>query len=873
MAKIYNTFSPKLSLTLFILISILFSSCNKSNTAVYDISSLKENKFIELTKWNVVGPIKLSDSLRKNDFLNFDHLKILGTTENNFLKKPFKKIDYSNPDALIPKAINQEFYNYKYNAFDFNIVRRSLNEKGKNIIGSAIYFSSKIHSNKQDTINFISKSSDGLKVWVNSKLVYQSKERRPFNLNYLDYVTIPISRGENLITVKKINYSNKVYFKAILAKDSLRDKLFHKKQSLCIFEKSIAKDTIFLPQNFSEILNSSLEYTIKDNEGKIIYKQKIDKEDKPEIDISSLPNDKSYLCSFTKNNLVFSQVFYKGDPDDALLFLKKRREKFLTNKNAVKQIDTYLYRLKALLEHPSRYKDWYWSHKISYLLYELDIYMNSLKTPDPNLALSTGIQFKAYTSKIDESTQHYLIITPDSYSKKKPIPLVVVIKPNNKNHHHFLTSAQVARKWSLSWAKYLANKYNYAVLLPSARLYLDEYLVPISETEIINTIEDVEKNFNIDSSRIYLHGNCSAGIRSLTLAGHYPDKFAGIGLYSPTYMVNSNNSWLRNNSPKNLLNNLKNTPIFIHYDPTDTHNPYTSFEKLITSCKEEKFNLTVSSSHLSSIYYNVYLVGEEAFTFFKDKKVNRSPKKIEYKSYNEKYNKSFWLKFEKEKDKSNLEISSDFNTKNNTLDLYGENVSNIEIDLKELPFNDKEQLTINFNEREIYSNLAQKKALVFNLNKKQNNSIDLEVKDKNIIDLFGDSFVVIANPKDFTNRQLLDSIKNEYENYYFSEFPIYSSHKIKHLDLSSKNILFIGHDFKNIEIKNLISKLNFEVKSDQIKIDNKIYKGKNIAFMKIYKNPYNSSKLVCVYSSNNLKSPKHKIQSPWNKIFSDLVVN
>jgi enterochelin esterase-like enzyme len=873
MRKNYYFNPSKILVCLVIIFDLLFFSCNKKKVASYDLSTSNIDSIVNLTEWNVLGPIKLINTTKKDSLLHFDHLKQVGISEKKFLENPFMKIKNTAYNVFVSDGLEQEYHKYKSNVFDFSEINNRPNQPVEGIEGSAIYFSCQIVSKKIDTLNLLSKSSDGLKIWVNKTLVNSTGEKRTFNLSYVDYTRIPLKKGTNNLIIKKINHSSKIFFKAILAKDYVRDKLFHEKQQMFLLDKSIVSDTLRTPENFSKILNSPLTYMIKNIHGELVLEHKLSKDDEPQFDISSLLDDHSYLCTFSKNNLLFSQVFYKGNPDDAYIKFSEKRDLYKNNFSAVSQIDTYLYRLNALLNHPSRNTDWWWSHKVSYLLYELENYFINLEAKQSDLLNSTGIQFRAYKSKIDDSIQHYLIITPDEYDESKSLPLVVLVKPNGENHHHFLTSVQVSKIWSISNAKYLANKYGYAILLPSARLYLNEEFVPFVESEILASIEDVEKNYNIDGDRIYLQGNCSAGKRSLILASHYPDKFAAIGLYAPTYVTNSRNQWIKNNSPENLLENIKNTPLFIHYDPTDDHSPYTFYEKLIKDCNQNLMNLTVGSSRLSGLHYNSYLVGEETFSFFKDKKLKKNPIEIKYKSYNDKYNKSYWLKFEKDSDKSNLEISSNFNKKNNTLHINGQNVSSIEVDLNTLPFNEKAPLTIKYNKKEIYSDNSIGKMLAFKLNKKENNIKSFEVSDKNIIDLFGDSFIVVADPEINNTEPALVSVTEEYENYYFSKFPIYSSDCIQNDELKSKNILFIGHQFKNALVNNKIDELPFEVENSLIRIGENNYQGNSISFMKIYRSPFNPDKLICVYTSNNLINFNHSIHSPWIKGFSDLMIN
>jgi hypothetical protein len=480
---------------------------------------------------------------------------------------------------------------------------------------------------------------------------------------------------------------------------------------------------------------------------------------------------------------------------------------------------------------------------------------------------------RAYTSKIDNSIQHYLIISPNDYNEKKPLPLVVLVKPISENHHHFLSSSQLSRAWSINRAKYLANKYSYNILLASGRFYLNEEFVPISESEILNTIDDVEKNYNIDTDRIYLQGNCSAGKRALTFASHYPDKFAAIGLYAPIYKNDNNQKWLVDNSPENLLGNLNNIPLFIHYDISDTHSPFIFFENLIKYCNRRGINLTVSSSRLSGLYYNTFLVGEETFSFFKGKKRTAKKLNINFKSYNNKYNKIYWLSFEKESLKDISEVKANFNTKTQTISITGKNISKISINLKSLAIDPKLPLIVTYNKKQLCHKRYAKPTLDLTVKMEIKGRRNFDVSDKVIADLFGDPFGVIVNSKSKKDNQILNSLKKEYESYYFSKFPIYYSDNISYADLVSKNLLFIGHDFKNNPIiQSALKQLPLNIQNDFVEITGKKFIANNVTFMNIFKSPFNPDKIICIYSSNNELCFEHIISSPWIYGFEPLII-
>jgi hypothetical protein len=185
----------------------------------------------------------------------------------------------------------------------------------------------------------------------------------------------------------------------------------------------------------------------------------------------------------------------------------------------------------------------------------------------------------------------------------------------------------MSRYWGLLWAKNMANKYRYVIVMPSARLYQDEPMTPMAESDVFQVMSDVDKYYSIDKDRIYLHGNCSAGYRCLVLAEHHPFTFAAVGLYAPVTDLHIENPWILENSPKRFITNLKKIPMILHYDPVDMHNPYSEFKDFITDCYKNKISLKISTQKHSGLHYNVQLVGEETLAFFRDKSIKGNSNK------------------------------------------------------------------------------------------------------------------------------------------------------------------------------------------------------------------------------------------------------
>ena len=649
------------------------------------------------------------------------------------------------------------------------------------------YLSCTIYSKSDREVFLFLDSPTDLKVWINAATVP--------HLNIKEYYKLPLKKGKNTLMVKIMDTPDESYIEGRLSmKQEYLDIYCMRYMGQITYPLLYRNDKmIYLSNSHNLLSDSTVAIQFYDIKGKNIYTQKIIK-DSSSYCVPVLENNSVYMCAMTIGGRRLTQPILCGNPEEMYAKYILLKKTIKENDPILNQIEALLYRMNFLIHHKSHDQDWWWQFKITQVCYELENVFSNYKDTGSKEINSWGIQFKTYISALDSSVQRYLLITPDSFIYKKDVPLVVIIRPYIDNHYHIFVSPQVARYWSLTHAKALANQFGFAFMMPEARLYRDEDLIPFAESEIICAIEDVKKQYPIDSTNIFLQGNCSGGYRALKMAAQHPDLFAAVGLYAPLYHCPYENEWSKQNCPEKELEHLVQIPVFIHYDIYDTHSPFSMFKDFIEDCKNKKMDLTVSQKRFSGKLYNVLLTGEETLAFFKDKKRVFDPD----------------------------HFTEEHRTK----------ITN-------------------------------------------HSKMDVDYKTNNIIaDVYAQPFIFVYNSSDQSKqyKETVDSIRREYENYFFCKMPLVSTENVKARDLKEKNLFFIGHQFDNPGIVDLLSKLPFNVGDNQIQIKGKSYKGRNNVFQAVFSNPLNKKKLIVIYSTNSKGRFFHILQFPWKNSLSDCIV-
>jgi len=121
----------------------------------------------------------------------------------------------------------------------------------------------------------------------------------------------------------------------------------------------------------------------------------------------------------------------------------------------------------------------------------------------------------------------YLLYKPESYDQAKAYPLIIAF--------HESTGKGILM---LDRFKEQAEKKGYLLACPNSH---DSKKWSYSEKDdVFLMIEDIKKNFNLDSARIYLTGFSAGALFTYYLGLNYPEKFRAIAPFAGPF------TWIRN---------------------------------------------------------------------------------------------------------------------------------------------------------------------------------------------------------------------------------------------------------------------------------------------------------------------------------------
>lgn len=582
----------------YIIMSMLFSCSNTTGRAFYSIGN-QDGEIIEmpLIDWNIYGSFTNDDSL----------------LSDSFLINPYHYLSSFQTDT-IRQLMYCGLYHPLYNQLDLKEVYSILpNDSSGTLKNRITYLHCEISSKADRQVYVEVKTSMDYKLFLNSDTLHRR------DIQGLNIYPFRLRKGLNQFIVKAKCTGDDYSFESTIYDSISIARVYTDGQSSNIIYPQIDSSTniVTLTNAHQSVLNTPVTLKFYDVNGMSIGKKLILDSDSFEYYVDNMRNNVSYICEMTLSGHTVRQPILCGNGDQAYTRFANLRKSLPDNHPRSAEIDQLLYRLDFLLHHPSRHDgDWWWQFKIPPLTYQLEHIFAHLGRFYGDDDTEANVLFITYRSEIDDSLQRYLLARPNKIDHSVPMPLVVIIRPYIENPHSFFSSPQLARQWAVNQMQALANKYSFLIMMPEMRTNLCGNLTPVAEQELKLAIKDVQEHYPVDTSRIFLHANCSGGYRALQMATDYPEMFKAIALYAPLYNRSITEMCSDEYRQKLPIGKLKRTPIFIHGDPLDGHSPYYMYKDLIDDCHKYNIPLTLSFKRNSGKFYNVVLVGEEAIGYF-----------------------------------------------------------------------------------------------------------------------------------------------------------------------------------------------------------------------------------------------------------------
>ena len=231
--------------------------------------------------------------------------------------------------------------------------------------------------------------------------------------------------------------------------------------------------------------------------------------------------------------------------------------------------NTLLFMMQNLVEDYKKVKKYETAGDIRERYLTYCHYIDELKKDNHFLANKKGIFRRAFLSNIDSTLQPYTIKIPENFDPKKKYPLFVMLHGSGSDDKYMLNNS--------------LTENNFIEIAPYGRGTSNCFTTDNAEIDVKEAIDDVIRNYAIDTSKIIIAGFSMGGYGAYRTFYEYPKLFKGVVVFSGH--PNLPNYWIGEGYPDFLkpyyLKPFKNIPIFIYHSLNDLNCPFDLTKKLV----------------------------------------------------------------------------------------------------------------------------------------------------------------------------------------------------------------------------------------------------------------------------------------------------
>jgi hypothetical protein len=377
-------------------------------------------------------------------------------------------------------------------------------------------------------------------IYNNSEFIKEVQPVETIESGALLYVPVLLKKGSNIFVIKILSNSQSPRIRASMVLDQSRD-----------FQAAWSASWGFLGKNIYPIgkameppslkWDASLDrLTVSAEVRDCLMGEIVSKKDKLRNgsvirDGSDYLREGLYEISYNDNRSGAREYFIVGSPRIAFEKLKDSLLNQSLDENEKINIEAQIRRGEILLDRKNYDADNpEWQEKVVYTLASLANFVGMMKDGSKNLSKNVpGLHIRGFVSQIDHSKQFYRLFVPSTYTPERDIPLLLIMPtPVSARNKPFIESPFMASHRQAVQISTYAEKHGFAVAWPGYRNPPDGWSYESAHGDEV--IKAIERNYNIDKTRVSIYGICGGGFFAGRLVAKYPERFAAI-VYDRAY--------------------------------------------------------------------------------------------------------------------------------------------------------------------------------------------------------------------------------------------------------------------------------------------------------------------------------------------------
>lgn len=695
---------------------------------------------------------------------------------------------------------------------------------------------------------------DGIKVWLNGKLIHNKMGFRSMTVDQ-DYVEVELNKGDNYLLYKIVQTTWGRLFTTRIVEDANVPENTVQKIEMTL--KDDKKEAVLTLKSTALIGTITKQQAIHVNMyaagGRSVFEKTIQRGDSVSLNYTNW-TDGVYEIKYTYNDLTaLTKTEYLNWVKGDLLKFAQEVVTTVPDKTAKSSEDIthrmlanfINYRIDANFATTDQYK-------IS-LLHPLVMEYAEMKAN--NQIRPGGFIRLAYVDDIDGTPQFCRCYIPGNYDPSKKSALVVYLHGYNQENPDYV------RWWSADKRHdTYVDRYNYILIEPHGRG--NTQYMGIGDRDVLKCIQMAKEKLNIDNDRVYLTGESMGSEGTWRVASVHPELFAAI---SPVY-----GGWdYRNDIKKEDVEKLSEREKFLK-DRTCSTNQFESLLNMpiLALHGDNDKTINVSNSRylvrmLERWGYNVRYIevpgkghenlgkGDVIYPWLFQQTRNENPKKVRLRAADLQTASAYWVKVSlRDNGWQMMNVEAEI-LENNIIRVNSDNVLELVLSPQANLIQYNKSVNVIWN-GQIFSfdNLTDNKITLRSKNLKLSATHKTPQIAGPINDFTNTPFVLVVGTIS-TDSLMQKVIKLKTDAFvswwkYTQKFEprILKDTEVKDEDLKKYSLFLMGGPMENKIARQIAKSLPFDIKPTTISIQGKVFQAPKAVLEAVYPNPFNPERYV-----------------------------
>jgi len=732
----------------------------------------------------------------------------------------------------------------------------------------------RVTSSSERDAALLVEADDGARVWMNGVLVFSSSAVDGIQ-QFKNYVPVRLLKGSNRIVVKLAHTTRRPpwdpwdFAIGLRSLESARkeraERVLLQELTTPIVEKdgTLGIDLRLFPST------TTVSVDLSDRHHKVLRTLSLKGGENHSVNVEDLPPE-LYFCTVKESAVPEPFPFLKGDIQSAYDAYSRKLSTMVSDPVHEANLRTLNSRFDILMARKySERQSNLWQAKIAVLFAEWSSILDAVENHREPYRDAPGLHLRGFYSAIDGQLQSYILYIPKNYRRSDgPIPLEIVVPYVEEAPIPFLTSVPVAEISVLAMMGRAADEDGIGFMWMNNRG--NTVGSDFGDTDMFAALDQIEKDYAIDSNRLYLYGACSGGREALTLAAKYPNRFAAVGVLSPLARFGMRGApdstdayarlWDDQKSPVETIGNLLNIPIYDIHGDQDFHTPLQNSLLLQDEAKRSgvDFRLEVVRGGTELRFPADPRV--QMLHWFKGKRRVENPDHIVLTTTQMRYNRAYWLEVER-LGSAGEAAKVEAKYQDGQLEVETHNIEKYRLDVEALRQKSVHLKVLTNGAVSFEGPLGSQPWITVDLSS-QTRSASTPQKTAStggpLSDAFTGPFLVVVGSKGDAKgvgiiKQLAEQFVTSWKERYFVGCRIKKDEDVSAQDIQDYNLVLFGDPTSNRLLGRIAEKLPFHQTPSGLEGPSGTITGTNLSAQYIYPNPLNPGRYVLVAGNPRCK--------------------